>query len=182
MNTYLLMKSLHIIAVVTWFAGLFYMPRLMIYFAEANSKPSPEKEILQNQFKIMQKRLWNIITWPSAILAPTFAGYMLMSWNVHENIWLRIKLWLVVGLYLFQFFLHKIYKEQQKGIVSLSPTKLRILNEVSTLFLVSIVFLVVMKTELALAYGVGGLIVLMIILGISISIYKRVRDNSRNQA
>ena len=69
---YLVVKSLHIISVVTWFAGLFYMPRLFVYFAEAETKSEVEKTILQNQFKIMQKRLWYGITWPSSIVVLIF--------------------------------------------------------------------------------------------------------------
>ncbi len=59
-------KALHLIFVVTWFAGLFYIPRLFIYHIEATDKPSPDKEILSDQLKLMTKRLWYIITWPSA--------------------------------------------------------------------------------------------------------------------
>jgi len=69
---YSYIKALHIIFVVTWFAGLFYIVRLFIYFAEAQEKPEPERSILQNQFRIMQKRLWYGITWPSAILTLIF--------------------------------------------------------------------------------------------------------------
>ena len=61
-------KALHIIFVVSWFSGLFYIVRLFIYFAEAEKKEEPAKKILQTQYKIMSKRLWYIITWPSAIL------------------------------------------------------------------------------------------------------------------
>ncbi|MCB0460821.1 MAG: CopD family protein, partial [Flavobacteriaceae bacterium] len=66
---YLTVKSLHIIFVTTWFAGLFYIVRLFVYQIEASQKPSPDKEILGAQLKIMASRLWNIITWPSMILA-----------------------------------------------------------------------------------------------------------------
>ena len=71
-------KSLHLIFVITWFAGLFYIPRLFIYHIESNQKPSPEKEILSKQLKLMTKRLWFIITWPSAILAIFFAIWLLV--------------------------------------------------------------------------------------------------------
>ena len=72
MEYYNYLKSLHLIFVITWFAGLFYIVRLFVYQIEANDKPSPEKEILQKQYKIMTYRLWYIITWPSAILATVF--------------------------------------------------------------------------------------------------------------
>src|SRR5437667_12189095 len=77
MELYNYIKSLHLIFVITWFAGLFYIVRLFVYQIEANDKPSPEKEILQKQYKIMTYRLWYIITWPSAVLASFFAFWML---------------------------------------------------------------------------------------------------------
>ena len=70
-------KALHIIFVITWFAGLFYIVRLFIYYAEAEEKEETAKFILQTQYKLMSKRLWHIITWPSAVLASLFAFWML---------------------------------------------------------------------------------------------------------
>src|SRR3982751_696748 len=78
MEIYNYIKSLHLIFVITWFAGLFYIVRLFVYQIEANDKPSPEKEILQKQYKIMTYRLWYIITWPSAFLAVFFAIWLLI--------------------------------------------------------------------------------------------------------
>ena len=86
-------KSLHIIFVITWFAGLFYIPRLFIYFIEASSKPSPNKKILMDQFIIMMNRLWFIITWPSSVLAILFGFWMVIlvpNWLL-EN-WMIAKL------------------------------------------------------------------------------------------
>ena len=92
-------KALHLIFVVTWFAGLFYIPRLFIYHIEAAEKPSPDKEILSGQLKLMTKRLWYIITWPSAILSTIFAVWLLLlipAWL--EQPWMHIKLFFVVLL------------------------------------------------------------------------------------
>jgi putative membrane protein len=83
---YSYIKALHLIFVITWFAGLFYMPRLFIYHIESSEKGSPEKEILGKQLKMMSRRLWYIITWPSAILAVVFAIWLLVllpSWLAH---------------------------------------------------------------------------------------------------
>lgn len=178
MDSYFLFKALHIIAIVTWFAGLFYMPRLMVYFAEANLKPEPARTILMDQFKIMQRRLWYGITWPSSIIAPTFAGFMLSHWVIRETPWLRIKLWLVVGLYIYQFYLHYVYLQHKKGISKHSPMKLRIVNEISTLFLVAIVFLVVMKDSLSFIYAIVGMILLVLALMIGIKVYKGIREKN----
>ena len=176
---YLVFKSLHIISVVTWFAGLFYMPRLFVYFAEAESKNSIEKKILQDQFKIMQRRLWYGITWPSAIAVLIFGSALISQfWPITNHPWLIVKLLFDLGLYIYQIFLHRIFLQQKKNSISYSPMDLRIINEISTLFLVAIVFLVVLKSVLSMVYGIIGLFVLIILLMIGIKTYKRIREKN----
>ena len=173
---YLLFKSLHIISVVTWFAGLFYMPRLFVYFAEANTKSEPEKSILQKQFKIMQRRLWYGITIPSSVAVLIFGGSLLSAFMpITDHPWLVAKLAFVAGLYVYFFFLHNIFKKQQKDIISYSPMALRVINEISTIFLFAIVFLVVMKNVMGMVEGITSLIGLIIVLGFAIKIYKNIR-------
>jgi len=93
-------KALHIIFVVTWFAGLFYIVRLFIYHVEAQDKEEPAKSILQTQYKLMSKRLWYIITWPSAVLAGIFAVWMLvLEPSYLTMIWMHVKLSFVFVLY-----------------------------------------------------------------------------------
>jgi putative membrane protein len=176
---YLYVKSLHIIFVVTWFAGLFYIVRLFIYFAEAAEKPEPEKTILQNQFRIMQKRLWYGITWPSAILTLIFGTWMLYLYTGFQDIpgWLWLKIVFVAGLLFYHTSCHRIFKQQQNGIIKQTSTQLRIWNEVATLFLFAIVFLVVLKNTLDFLWGIIGLVVLGIILMLAIRIYKKLRNS-----
>src|SRR5688572_20686636 len=133
-------KALHIIFVVTWFSGMFYIVRLFIYNTEAAEQPEPARTILQRQFSIMIKRLWLGITWPSAILTLVFGGWMWMLMGSLPT-WLSVKLLFVAGLYAYHLSLHYLYKQQLKGVFSYSSTKLRIWNEVATIFLVSIVML-----------------------------------------
>lgn len=174
---YLVFKSLHIISVVTWFAGLFYMPRLFVYFAEAQTKSSTEKQILQAQFKIMQRRLWYGITWPSAIVVLIFGSVLAAQfWPMTNHPWLIIKLFFVAGLYAYHLFLHKIFKQQQLNNISYSPMALRVINEISTVFLVAIVFLVVLKNVLSMIYGIIGLFLFIAILMIAIKTYKKIRE------
>ncbi len=174
---YLILKSLHVISIVTWFAGLFYMPRLFVYFAEANSKSEPEKSILQKQFKIMQRRLWNGITIPSAIAVLILGGSLLQNFMpITTYPWLIMKLVFVAGLYGYHFFLHKIFKQQQNDIIAYSPIALRIINEISTLFLFAIIFLVIMKSIMNMVYGLIALVGLIMILMIAIKIYKNIRE------
>lgn len=174
---YLILKSLHIISVVTWFAGLFYMPRLFVYFAEADQKSEPEKSILQSQFKIMQRRLWYGITIPSSIIVFLFGGSMLHNFMpLTDHPWLMLKLLFVLGLYIYFFFLHKIFKQQQKNIIAFSPMALRVINEISTIFLFAIVFLVVLKNIMNMVYGLIALVGFIIVLMIAIKIYKNIRE------
>ena len=172
---FLYIKALHIIFVVTWFAGLFYMPRLLIYFAEADVKPEPEKSILQNQFKLMQRRLWYGITWPSAVLTFILGG---STWYLYGYTpgWLHWKLAFVLGLYAYHFYCHKLFQQQQNDIITWNSTKLRIWNEVATVFLFAIVFLVILKNALGMVYGLIGLVALILVLLVAIQVYKKSRE------
>ncbi|WP_162055683.1 CopD family protein [Pontibacter pamirensis] len=174
-------KALHIIFVVTWFAGLFYIVRLFIYYAEADEKPEPEKSILQRQLALMQKRLWYGITWPSAVLTLIFGLTMLYLYGAIPG-WLVWKLCFVVGLYIYHFLCHRIFKQQQQGVLQYTPTQLRIWNEVATLFLISIVFLVVLKSSLSMLWGIIGLILFSAILMLAIRVYKRVRESGSSNS
>lgn len=172
---YLYIKALHIIFIVTWFSGLFYIVRLFIYNAEAAQKEEPEKSILQKQFSIMIRRLWLGITWPSAILTLIFG---LWIWYIYGYLpqWLLIKLCFVAGLYLYHFSLHVIYRQQSAGIFKFSSQQLRIWNEVATIFLITIVILVVVKQNMSWVWGFTGLILFVVILMSAIKIYKLFRD------
>ncbi len=178
---YLYIKALHIIFVVTWFAGLFYMPRLFIYNVEAKEKPDGIREALQEQFCIMIKRLWYGITWPSAILTAIFGNIVLYSggWYTmvftEEGKWLLIKLIFVFFLYAYHFTLQALVNQQTKGVFKYTSQQLRLWNEVSTIFLIAIVMLVVVKQSISLVWGVVGLILFIGLLMLSIRIYKSVR-------
>ncbi len=173
---FLNLKALHIIFVITWFSGLFYIVRLFIYHVEAHKKPSPEKEILQKQFKLMSKRLWYIITWPSAILASIFAFWMLYQNPAYLKMpWMHVKLTFVLALYVYHGICHKIFKELQRDEVKYSSMKLRIWNEVATIILFSIVFLVVLKNAINWIWGVIGIVLFSVLLMLGIKLYKRIR-------
>lgn len=185
-NFYLYIKAIHIIFVVTWFAGLFYMPRLLIYNVEANDKNGEVKTALQNQFGIMMKRLWYGITWPSAILTLIFGTTVLVNgrWlNVlfkEEGVWLLLKLILVLMLYGYHILTHQIFKQQIKGVFKYSSNQLRMWNEVATIFLISIVILVVVKQGISVVWGIAGTVLLVMILMLAIKIYKKIRAKNEN--
>jgi putative membrane protein len=172
-------KSLHLIFVVTWFAGLFYIPRLFVYQIEAFHKPSPDKEILGNQLKLMAKRLWYIITWPSAVLATLFAILLIIivpTWL--EQSWMHVKLAFVLLLIIYQIKTHFYFKQLQNDVVKKSSNFMRIWNEGATFILFAVVFLVILRDALNWVYGVIGIIVLGLLLMLGFKLYKNIRSKN----
>jgi len=167
-------KALHIIFIVTWFSGLFYIVRLFIYNTEAEQKEEPQRTILHEQFMTMIRRLWIGITWPSAILTLIFGPWM---WVLMDSLprWLVVKLIFVVALYAYHISLHIIYRQQSKKIYKYSSQQLRMWNEVATVFLFAIVFVAVVKQAMGLVWGLAGLAGLVAVLFAAIRIYKKIR-------
>ena len=174
---FLYLKALHIIFIVTWFAGLFYIVRLFIYQTEAEDRLEPAKGILQTQYKLMSKRLWYIITWPSAILASIFGFWMIYTNPIYlEMPWMLVKLSFVLALYVYHAYCQKIYSQLQKNTIRFSAFKLRIFNEVSTIILFAVVFLVTLKSAINWIWGVIGILLFGVILMLGIRLYKRIRQ------
>ncbi len=172
---------MHLIFVITWFAGLFYIPRLFIYHIEAAQKPSPEKEILTQQLKLMTKRLWYIITWPSAVLAVLFAIWLLIlmpSWLSQP--WMHVKLAFVLLLIIYHLKTHQIFRQLQRDEVNYTSRFMRIWNEGATLILFAIVFLAILKNTINWIFGVVGIMGMGILLMLGIKLYKRIRDKNPN--
>jgi putative membrane protein len=169
-------KAIHIIFIVTWFAGLFYIVRLFVYYAETAVLPSPEKEILQKQYKLMQKRLWYGITWPSALITALMGTLLVIEYGT-VPIWLWIKLGFVAALYIYHFICHKIFNAQQADLSPYSSQQMRLWNEVATILLVGIIFIVVLKNTYSLLWGILGLILFSILILLGIKIYTILRKN-----
>jgi len=171
-------KALHIIFVVAWFAGLFYFPRLLIYHVEAVQKKELGKQVLIDQLKIMQQRLLSIIMWPAAIIT-LILGVTMLYFHVQMNgsiqSWMGMKLGFLVLLYGYHFWLHIMYKEFKKDVLKYTSMQLRLINEIATILLFAIVFLVSLRNSLNALYGVLGLLGLVICLMIGIKLYKKIR-------
>lgn len=173
---FLNIKALHIIFVITWFAGLFYMVRLFIYHAEADKKEEPARSILQEQYKIMEKRLWYIITLPSSVLASVFGLWLIVKNPIYlEMSWMHVKLSFILALYFYQGACHIIFKQLQKDEIKYSSAKLRLLNEIPTVILFAVVFLAVLKSAVNWIWGVVGIIFVSVLLMIGIKFYKKRR-------
>lgn len=170
-------KALHIIFVVTWFAGLFYIPRLFIYQVEAEKKLAPAKSILQTQYKLMAKRLWYIITWPSAILTFIFGFWTFYHFPEYlQEPWMLVKLSFVLALYFYHGFCHNLYKKLQKDIIPYTAFKLRVINEIPTIILFAVVFLVTVQSAISWLWGVVGILLFGVILMLATKLYKNLRQ------
>ena len=175
------LKSLHLIYVLTWFAGLFYIPRLFIYQIEASEKPEPERGFLIAQLQLMTRRLWYIITWPSAILALVFGISLLIlvpAWL--QQPWMHVKLGFVILLILYHLKCQQLFRKLQKNEKTWTSTQMRLWNEGSTLILFAVVFLVILKSAVNWIYGVIGIFLLAIILMLGVKIYKRLRTKNQD--
>ena len=145
MNTYLLFKSVHLIAVISWMAGLLYLPRIFVYHSEAiqNNK----SEDLISTFKIMERKLFIYIMNPAMIVSWIF-GLLLIHTNGMESfgsLWLQLKLLFVVVLTIFHFFLLQCLRKFDENNNSFSPKFYRFINEIPTVLLIAIVLIVVFK-------------------------------------
>ncbi len=177
----LYLKSVHIIFVVTWFAGLFYLVRLFVYHREAEDKSETEKNILQAQFTIMERRLWYGITVPS-MWGTLLSGLSIVTfYRYFWDTWLFVKLCLVAGLLGYHVLCGQMRIKLLNHEFKLSPLALRLWNEGATLFLVSIVFLVVLKNILSLFWGLLALFGFAMILYAGIKIYGKIKETKGRQ-
>jgi len=179
LDYYQYIKALHLIFIITWFAGLFYIPRLFVYQIEASQKPSPDKEILGKQLKLMAKRLWHIITWPSAILA-TFFGIILFVINptLLQQSWMHVKLAFVLLLIIYHLKTHQYFKQLQNDVVKKSSSFMRIWNEGATFILFAVIFLVILKSAIDWVFGVVGIVVLGVLIMLGFKLYKNIREKN----
>jgi putative membrane protein len=176
MEYYLYIKAIHIIFVVSWMAGLFYIVRLFIYHTEAQEKPELERNILSAQFEIMERKLMNIITTPAMLLTAAMGVTMLwLNSYLLKEPWMNVKLCFVVGLISYHLICIEKMKQMRRGVFTWTSTQLRIWNEVATIFLFAIVFLAVLKNAVDWIYGLVGLVIFAFIIMSAVKIYKYYR-------
>ncbi len=179
---YLYAKAIHIIFVVCWMAGLFYMPRLFIYHQEARQKNKEEYRVLHEQFMVMERKLWWVITTPSMYIVLLSALVMLhLNPALLLTGWMQIKLVFVGLLVIYHFRSQKMMFQLRKEQMTWTSTQLRLWNEVSTLILFAIVFLVILKSTIGWVFGVVGLVSLAILLMVLVKLYKKYRKSKGEQ-
>jgi putative membrane protein len=171
--------AIHIIFVVSWMAGLFYIVRLFIYHTEANQKPEAERFILQKQFEIMEHKLWFIITQPAMLLSVS-AGLLMLYLNplLLQTDWMWVKLFFVAGLLIYHVICQNIISQLKRGKFWMTSTQLRFWNELATIFLVAIVFTVILKSAIDWIYGLLGLSFFAIFIMLAVKAYKKRREGS----
>lgn len=173
--SYLYIKSLHIIFVVSWMAGLFYIVRLFVYHIEANEKPENERLILQRQFAIMEHKLWYIITTPAMILTLLSGLYMMIEARWYQQGWMLVKLAFVIALLAYHFTCQRIIGQLKREIFLWSSFQLRLWNELATILLVGIVFTVILKSTMDWLYGIVGLVLFSLVLMSIVRFYRLYR-------
>ena len=145
MNTYLLFKSIHLIAVISWMAGLLYLPRIFVYLSEAikNNK----SEDLMETFKIMERRLLVYIMNPAMIVSWIFGILLIHTIGMGNfgSLWLQLKLIFVIILTIYHFFLFQCLRKFSENFNTYSPKFYRIINEIPTVLLIAIILVVVFK-------------------------------------
>ena len=180
MIDYLIAKCIHIIFVVSYFAGLFYMVRLFIYHTEALEKEEPERSILHKQFSFMEERLWNIITVPALILMVLSGIYMFyaMQWVYFTQGWMHVKLLFIVFLFVYHYYSWRLMKRLQAGQTTLTSVQLRMLNEVATIILFVVVFAIVLRGYFV-AYWYASLLA-FVAMGVLIMLVVKLVNKGKN--
>ena len=175
-EAYLWFKTLHIVGVVVWFAGLFYLVRLFIYHVEAAELEPTVKKAFEEQYTLMERRLANIITTPGMILAVSMAvGLLITQPSWLNQTWMQAKLALVAGLIAYHIFCYRLMGQLNRGECSWSGRQLRALNELPTLFLVLVVMLVVFKNQFPTGAATWLIVGLVLFMAASIQFYARWR-------
>ena len=145
MNTYLLFKSIHLIAVISWMAGLLYLPRIFVYHSE--SIKNKKSEDLLSTFKTMEQRLFTYIMNPAMIISWIFGVLLIHSVGIDNlsTFWLQLKLFFGIILPIYHFFLFQCLRKFAGNDNSFSPKFYRIINEIPTVLLIGIILIIVFK-------------------------------------
>jgi protoporphyrinogen IX oxidase len=178
-------KAFHLIGIVVWFAGLFYLVRLFIYHVEAEAEAEPARTILKNQYQIMEKRLYSIITTPGMLVTVAMAiGLLSTEPEVLKMSWLHAKLLFVALLLGYHFYCGSLIKKLERGECKWNSKQLRALNEAPTVMLLVIVMLAVFKNSLPTDLTVWVVFGAIVLMAVTIQLYARKRrlDKERQLA
>jgi protoporphyrinogen IX oxidase len=170
-------KSLHIIFMVSWFAGLFYFPRLLVYHTDAQQKDPEAMRVLSTEYQRIERLLLRAIMYPALILT-LFFGFWMLHWvpAFWQEKWMQIKLLLVFCLLLYQIQCHRLMKQMAQGVFRWTSLQLRLWNEIPTILLFGVVFLVVLKNTVDWIWSVVGLLVFSVLIMSAVRLVKAFRE------
>jgi len=175
-------KAFHLVGIVVWFAGLFYLVRLFIYHVEAEQEPEPARTILKNQYQIMEKRLYSIITTPGMLVTIAMAiGLLSTEPEVLKQPWLHVKLAFVVLLIGYHHYCKRLMKQLAADECKWGSQQLRALNEAPTIMLIVIVLLAVFKNNLPTDITAWGIFGLIIATAVTIQLYAKKRRQDQEK-
>ncbi|MEL6124349.1 MAG: CopD family protein [Bacteroidota bacterium] len=181
LNQYPLLKALHLVAMVAWFGGLFYLVRIFVYHAEAFDRPDAERAILVPQYEIMEERVMRIICRPAMLLTWTFGMLLLFcqGWDWFKvQYWMHLKLFLLILLSGYTDYNSLIRKRLKGGKMVMSSFRFRLWNEVPTLLLLAIILLAVYRNSLAFGQAFLGILIFGMTLFFFAKRYKAIRRKS----
>lgn len=179
---YFWFKAFHVIGIVVWFSGLFYLARLFIYHVEANEKPEPARKILQEQYQLMELRLYNIITTPGMVVTVAMAiGLLTTEPEVLKQGWLHVKLLFVAILIGYHYYCSRLMKQLAADECHWSSQQLRAFNEAPTVLLVAIVLLAVFKNNLPTDITAWVIFAMIIAMAATIQIYAKKRKQDKEK-
>lgn len=181
--TYLWFKALHIVGVVAWFAGMFYLPRLFVYHAEANEQPEAVRTVLQQQYQIMEKRLYRIIMTPALVLTVAMAiGMVVLVPDLMYDTWLQVKLGLVLLLIGYHHLCSRLMKEMADGKFRFTGQQFRWFNEFPTVLFVIVVLLAVFKASFPTSAATWAVVGMIVAMAAIIQLYARKRRLDREKS
>ncbi len=179
---YFWFKAFHLVGIVCWFAGMFYLPRLFVYHAEANEQPEPARSILKAQYQVMEKRLYSIIMTPAMLLTVAMAvGLLTIEPEVLKQPWLHVKLACVLLLLSYHHYCKRIMKKLAQDECQMTSQQFRWFNEFPTVFFVVVVLLAVFKNNFptdAVTWLIAAMVVAM---AVAIQLYARKRRLDREK-
>lgn len=176
---YMYFLAVHVVFVISWMAGLFYILSLFIYHTEANAKPEPDRSVLVAQFIKMEATLWKIIATPAMLIS---VGAGLSMLYLHPSLldtdWMIVKLCFVAALVVYHFICQRIVKQLRSGIYKMNSLQLRLWRELATILMVAIVFTVILKSAVDWVYGLIGIMGLAMVIMLAVKAYKRYREKN----
>lgn len=179
----LLLKALHIIGFVVWFAGLFYLVRMFVYHTEAYDKEQPEQDILRKQLHMMETKVYKIICTPGMLLTWICGIMMIIDYGMdwfRVNSWLHVKLLLILLLTGYHHYCKTLIKKLEIAKTGFTSFQFRLFNELPSLFLIAIVLLAVFRNKLNFLYAIIGILIAALLMYLIARAYKNKREKTSN--